>query len=159
MATKRFFPNLETNRLYLRQLMSNDRDFIFQHLSNPKVTEFLMDEPLLTELSQAKGIIDFYKDPESKSRNRWGIVLKDNSQLIGTCGYHKWDKRHFRAEIGYDLSPDFWGEGIMSEALGVVIKNGFETMDLNRIDALVYVKNARSINLLQRLRFQSEGIL
>jgi len=157
--TKQNFPNLESKRLYLRQLTSSDADFVFQHFSNPSVTEYLMDEPPLTEPPQAQEIIEFYKDPELKSHNRWGIVLKSDNQIIGTCGYHKWAKRYFRAEIGCDLSPNFWGQGIMAEALRAAIKNGFETMGLNRIDALVYVENVRSVKLLQKLGFQKEGIL
>jgi ribosomal-protein-alanine N-acetyltransferase len=159
MNQKRNFPDLESERLVLRQLTYDDVDFVFQHLSHPRVTEFLLDEPPLVERSQAREIIDFFKEPESKTRNRWGIVLKESNQLIGTCGFHKWDKRHFRAETGYDLSPDYWGRGIMAEALRVVIKNGFETMGLHRIDALVYVKNLRSVKLLDKLGFKREGIL
>ena len=47
----------------------------------------------------------------------------------------------------------------MTEALRTVIQNGFGRMGLNRIDALVYTENDRSILLLQRLGFQEEGIL
>jgi ribosomal-protein-alanine N-acetyltransferase len=157
--SNQYFPNLESERLRLRQLTTSDADFVFRHLSNPSVTEYLMDEPPLAELSQAQEIIDFYRDPESKTRNRWGIELKSDKQLIGTCGYHKWDKRYFRAEIGYDLNPSFWGQHIMTEALGIVIKNGFEAMGLNRIGALVYIENVRSEKLLLKLGFQKEGIL
>jgi ribosomal-protein-alanine N-acetyltransferase len=79
--------------------------------------------------------------------------------LIGTVGYHKWEKAYFRAEIGYDLSPDCWGQGYMTEALRAVISHGFERMGLNRIDALVYIHNDRSTQLLQRLGFRQEGLL
>lgn len=154
-----FFPNLESERIYLRQLTDSDLDFIFGHLSNPSVTEFLMDEPPLMEVSQAKAIIDFYRSPESKTRNRWVIVTKSSHQRIGTIGYHKWVKKYQRAEIGFDLGPEYWGQGIMAEAARVVIKFGFESMDLNRIDGLVYVQNARCLKLMQKLGFKIEGKL
>jgi ribosomal-protein-alanine N-acetyltransferase len=159
MDTKLHFPSLESDRLRLRQLTSDDVEFVFRHFSDPRVTEYLMDEPPLTELGQARAIIDFYADPESKPHNRWGIALKSDRRLIGTCGYHKWSKEHSRAEIGYDLSPDFWGRGIMAEALKVALRNGFEAMDLNRVDALVYVENVRSVKLLEKLGFRTEGTL
>lgn len=47
----------------------------------------------------------------------------------------------------------------MSEALHAVLSHGFEHMELNRIDALVYVENERSIQLLQKLGFKQEGLL
>jgi ribosomal-protein-alanine N-acetyltransferase len=153
------FPSLETERLILRPLTLEDTDFVFRHFSDPAVTQYLLDEPPVTELAQAQEIIQFYLEPAGKTYNRWGLIQRSDQQLIGTCGYHKWDRRYFRAEIGYDLSPDFWGQGYMAEALRAIIQNGFEHMGLNRIDALVYIENNRSCRLLQRLGFKQEGIL
>ena len=154
-----YFPTLHTERLVLRQLTNEDIDFVFQHFSDPSVTQYLMDEPPVANVAQAQEIIDFYLEPEGKTHNRWGIVRKADDRLIGTCGYHKWAKAYFRAEIGYDLSPDCWGQGYMTEALRTVIQHGFERMGLNRMDALVYVNNHRSILLLQKLGFKQEGVL
>jgi len=153
------FPTLETERLNLRQLTLEDTDFIFRHFSDPAVTRYLMDEPPATDHAQAREIIRFYLEPSGKTHNRWGMFRKSDRKPIGTCGYHKWNKRYFRAEIGFDLGPGFWGQGYMTEVLRVVITYGFERMKLNRIDALVYVENDRSIRLLQRLGFKQEGLL
>jgi ribosomal-protein-alanine N-acetyltransferase len=153
------FPSMETERLLLQSLTAEHTDFIFQHFSNPAVTQYVLDEPPVTEYSQAQEIVQFYLEPIGKTYNRWIIIHKSKHQPIGTCGYHKWDKHHFRAEIGYDLEPGFWGQGYMTEALSVVIANGFVKMRLNRIDAMVYIKNKSSIHLLQRLGFTQEGIL
>jgi len=158
-TTPTFFPTLQTDRLVLRQLTIADTDFVFQHFRDPRVTQYLMDEPPVADYAQAQAIVNFYLEPEGKTHNRWAIMRKADHRLIGTCGYHKWVKAHFRAEIGYDLSPDCWGQGYMTEALHAVIYNGFEQMELNRIEALVYVNNHRSLQLLQRLGFKPEGIL
>ena len=153
------FPDLETARLQLRALSVEDTPFIYSHFGNAEVAQYLMDEPPLTEYAEAEAIIQFYQEPAGKPYNRWVIVRKSDQQLMGTCGYHKWDKRQFRAEIGYDLSPDFWGQGYMAEALTAVIQHGFARMDLHRIEAIVYLDNGRSVRLLQRLGFKQEGIL
>ena len=153
------FPALETRRLLLRNLTVDDTDFVFRHFSDPAVTQYLMDQPPLTEYEGAREIIRFYQEREANKRNRWGIVRRADSQMIGTCGYHNWHQRDCRAEIGYDLSPASWGQGYMTEALRVVIPNGFTRMGLNRIEALVYTGNARSVQLLQKLGFQIEGTL
>jgi ribosomal-protein-alanine N-acetyltransferase len=154
-----YFPNLQTDRLILRQLTMEDIDFVFKHFHDATVTQYLMDEPPVMDYAQAQAIIEFYSAPEDKMHNRWGIVRKADHRLIGTCGYHKWMKAHFRAEIGYDLSPDCWGQGYMSEAMRTVIRNGFERMGLNRIEAMVYTGNERSIKLLQKSGFKQEGLL
>jgi len=154
-----YFPDLQTERLYLRQLTMEDTDFIFHHFSDPQVTQYLMDEPPVATIEEAQGIIDFFLDPESKTHNRWGIIRKTDQRMIGTCGFHKWVKSYYRAEIGYDLAADCWGQGYMKEALRAAINNGFERMDLNRIDALVYVDNPRSNGILKRFGFKLEGVL
>jgi [ribosomal protein S5]-alanine N-acetyltransferase len=154
-----YFPIIETERLILRQLTFDDTDFIFQHFSDPNVSQYLMDELPLTDRAGAEEIIRFYLEPEGKTYNRWGMVHKTDHRLIGTIGFHKWSKTNLRAEIGYDLSPAWWGKGYMSEALGAVLRNGFERMGLNRIEALVYTGNARSNHLLERFGFNQEGLL
>ncbi|MBI4927328.1 MAG: GNAT family N-acetyltransferase [Anaerolineae bacterium] len=158
-AVSQTFPPLETERLFLRSFTFADTDFVFQHFSNPAVAQYLLDEPPLTDIAQAQEIIEFFLEPEGKTYNRWGLFRKADQQCIGSCGFHKWDRRNARAEIGYDLSPDFWGQGLMAEALRAAIAHGFDHMQLNRIDALVYVENERSAKLLQRLGFTQEGVL
>ena len=154
-----FFPALETERLLLRQMTIEDTDFVFRHFSDAAVNQYLLDEPPVTTYAQAREIIQFYLEPEGKTHNRWIMVRKSNQQPIGTCGFHKWEKRYFRAEIGYDLSPAFWRQGYMLEALQAVITNGFEQMRLNRIEALVSIENDRSAQLIQKLGFKQEGML
>ena len=158
-STPNYFPPLETERLDLRQLTPEDTDFIFRHFSNPLVFQYLLDEPPVTEFAQAEEIVQFYLGKDGNSYNRWLMVRKTDQQPIGTCGFHKWNKRFYRAEIGYDLSPDFWGQGYMTEALKAVISHGFAHMKLNRIEALVAIENDRSTSLLKKLSFQQEGLL
>lgn len=152
-------PFLQTERLLLRPLTMEDLEFVFQHFGHPQVAQYLLDEEPVTEISQAREIIQFYLDAENKPYNRWGIAQKSTGQLMGTCGFHKWNKRSFRAEIGYDLYPDFWGQGYMTEALQKVIAHGFGQMNLHRIEALIYVENKRSMQLLKKIGFKEEGVL
>src|SRR5664279_2669294 len=112
---------LETERLHLRQLTLADTDFIFHHFSDPLVTRYLMDEPPVASAAEAQDIISFFQDPAGKRQVRWGITRKSDRRLIGTIGFHRWEKAYFRAEIGYDLTPACWGQGYMSEALRAVI--------------------------------------
>lgn len=154
-----FFPTIETDRLLLRALSMDDLEFVYKHFSDPLVTQYLMDEPPLADRAGAEVIIRFYLELEGKTHNRWGIVRKADRLLIGTIGFHKWSKTNLRAEIGYDLSPACWGLGYMGEAFAAALRNGFERMDLNRIEALVFTGNERSTHLLEKFGFQREGVL
>ena len=153
-----YFPDLETDRLILRSITPDDIEFVFQHFSNTEVNRFILDDEPVQTMEQAQEIIDFYVPPR-KSYNRWVIKLKASETPIGTCGFHKWDQRNRHAEIGYDLSPAYWHKGYMTEALHPAIQHGFEKMDLNRIEAIVYPENTASLRLLERLGFQEEGLL
>ncbi len=66
------FPSLETERLILRQLNMEDADFIFRHFSDPAVSRYLMDELPPADYAQAQEIVEFYREPEGKTSNRWG---------------------------------------------------------------------------------------
>jgi len=87
------------------------------------------------------------------------VFDRESGDLIGTCGFHHWDQSRRRAEVSYDLSPRYWGQGYMREALQAVLRYGFEKMRLHRIEALVDPRDTRSQNLLYGLGFKMEGVL
>ncbi|MEI5907635.1 GNAT family protein [Bacillus spongiae] len=152
------FPNLESERLQLRELDFKDTEFIFKLFSNEKVCEYLYDEDVFTNIEEAEEFIEWNSNPEEKSHNRWGIVRKLDQSLIGTCGFDYWDKYNNIAEIGYDLWYEYWGNGYMKETLEVAIESGFKNMNLNRINAFVALENEKSSSLLEKFGFIQEGI-
>ena len=158
-STTMHFPPLETARLFLRPISYADTNFVIQHFLDPIVQRYLYDAEPMTTPEQAIAIIDFYLAAPDADYNRWTIVRKADHQPIGTCGFHKWNHPHRRAEIGYDLSPAYQGSGYMTEAVQAMVEHGFKRLDLYRIEALVAVANTRSLALLKRLSFQQEGLL
>jgi [ribosomal protein S5]-alanine N-acetyltransferase len=88
------------------------------------------------------------------------ITLKETNSVIGECGFHTWNRKHKRAELYYTLRDDQYKQkGIMSEALEKFIDHGFLTLDLHRIQALVYKENIPSLKLLLKNGFKFEGTL
>lgn len=154
------FPQLETDRLILREMTLDDVEFYFRHFNNDKIVEGSCF-PGPKSLEAAKQELELYCiKPFKENRGiRWGMAKKVGNELIGTCGYYDWNKAAQRAEIGYDLTPAHWGQGIMTEALLAVLKHGFEKMSLNRIQAIIDSKNIRSLKLVHRLGFKKEGVL
>lgn len=153
------FPVLETNRLILRQLRPEDAIDLFDYFSKDEVTKFY-DIDSLTEINQAKGLIEILNERFYNLQGiRWGITLKNNDRVIGTCGFHKWIKKHFKAEVGYELSPKYWHQGYMSEVLAAVMQYGFDEMELNRIEAFIHHENSNSRKLLEKSGFNIEGVL
>ena len=153
------FPVLETDRLVLRRILLSDAKAIFKILSGELVTQFYDDDPFI-EFSQAQEQIAAWDNGfKQQWALRWGIAFKNDSELIGTCGFYGVHSLHLRAEIGYELASSHWRQGIMTEALMAIIKFGFEKMELNRIQASVMLANIASIKLLEKLGFKNEGLL
>ncbi len=121
--------------------------------------EFMILEPFANR-QETIGMIDLLKGlHETGDGIRWAVTMASDGRVMGTCGYHNWKREHFRAEAGYELGKDFWGEGYMKEALSAMLKYGFEFMGLNRIEAFVTDCNERSLGVLKKLGFEVEGLL
>lgn len=90
---------------------------------------------------------------------RWGITLTGQNEVIGSCGFLNVSAKHQRAEIGFELSSDYWGRGIAGEALRAVVRHGFAQLGFHRIEALVEPANTASQQLLERVGFTREGLL
>ncbi|KGR77101.1 GNAT family N-acetyltransferase [Ureibacillus sinduriensis] len=153
------FPVLETERLILREITKKDTKRIFACFSNENVTRYYGEEPLI-HIEQAEKFVDFFlKNYEAKRGIRWGIEIKGEKGIIGTIGFNAWSPKHKRAEIGYEIHPDFWRSGYTSEALLKVLSYGFDELDLKRIGAVVFMENEASNHLLIKLGFKKEGVL
>lgn len=154
------FPVLTTQLLLLRQIQASDAEALFSYFSKDEVTKFF-DLPTFQKIAEAHDLIKTWQERYLKKDTiRWAICLKDQPEkLIGTCGFHNFAAEHFRAEIGYELHPDFWQKGIMTEAILAIVPFGFKTFHLNRIEAFIDPQNLSSRKLLEKLNFASEGIL
>ena len=150
---------LTTNRLCLREITLDDVPALFSYFSNDEVTKYYGMESF-TDIEQAEQLVrHFAMIYEQKKGMRWAIEQKDQPGLIGTIGFNLLSILHKRTEVGYELHPDFWGKGLVGEALDAVVKFGFEELKLNRIAATVFVENEASKQVLIKQGFVREGLL
>lgn len=151
------FPLLTNKRLILRQITDSDVNEIFFLRSDEEVMKYI-DKAPAESLNDA---FDFIKKiaglEKSNDAITWAITLRDDPKLIGTICLWNIQKEHYRAEVGYNLHPDYWGKGIMQEAMLEVLRYGFEVMMLNSIEANVNPGNKASIKLLERNNFTREA--
>jgi ribosomal-protein-alanine N-acetyltransferase len=153
------FPSLTTHRLLLRQIRPDDVEALFAIFSDLEVTKFYGHEPLLSLDETQESITQAQARYAHRENIRWGITLKGEDRLIGSCGLHHFDEGFHRAEIGYGLHRAFWGQGIMSEAVSSVLTYGFTELSLHRIEAIIDIENERSKGVLLKLGFTYEGNL
>ncbi|MBP1754679.1 MAG: GCN5-related N-acetyltransferase [Firmicutes bacterium] len=149
--------NIETNRLLLKSISVEDRDFIFSQFSDDIVTKYLFDEEPLTSISGADEIIASYANSNSISLCRWIMIRKSDQEKMGTCGFHCWYPSENIIDIGYDLKEEFWGKGYMQEALKEIINIAVQELKIKQINAHIYYENDKSIKLVERLGFHFNG--
>lgn len=153
------FPILRTPRTTLREITEADADTIFDCFSQEEVIKYYGQEKFTT-FQEALVLIDIFAENYRNQKGlRWGIERLDTGELIGTVGLNQWNQKHKRAEIGYELHPEHWGHGYASEAASAVMAYGFDTLQLVRIGAVVFLENMASQHVLEKLGFQQEGVL
>ncbi|AKO92103.1 GNAT family N-acetyltransferase [Priestia filamentosa] len=153
------FPFIETNRLLLREIVKDDANDILKYLSDEEVMKYYGLAPFKT-INEALNEISWYQSILNEQTGiRWGITLKGKDEVIGSCGFLNRVPEHYRTEIGYELSRDYWGHGIASEALEAVIRYGFKYLKLQRVEALVEPPNIPSQKLIEKNGFIREGLL
>ena len=88
------------------------------------------------------------------------MIEKSSGLNLGRAGYHTWHTNHYRAEIGYAIhQEENKNKGYMKEPLKAILAYGFETMELERVEALIGPTNTPSIRLAEGLGFTREGLL
>ncbi len=153
------FPIIKTERLVLDRLTDKDVQEVFELRSNPETMKYI-PRPLVKNHEDALEHIRMIDEKiESNIGINWGIRLKDNPKLLGIIGYYRIQPENYRAEIGYMLSPDYHGKGIIPEAVNRLIKYGFEDLKLHSIEAVIDPENHASEKVLQKCGFVKEAHL
>ncbi len=152
-------PKIETNRLILRDVTSDDAEDMFNYLSDGEVVKHMGLPPSQTIADVLDEIKWYTSILEEGSGIRWGITLKDAGKVIGSCGFLNMVPKHYRAEVGFELSKEFWGRGIAGEALRAMVKYGYVHYRLERIEALIEPDNLPSQKLVEKHGFIREGLL
>lgn len=152
-------PILESTRLRLRRISSDDLEDVFAYASDPEVTRYVAWDAHKTSEDSRSFITWALERYTAGEVGPWGVVVKENGRLIGTCGYANWFVTHRRAEIGFAIGRPYWNQGFTTEAVREVLRFGFERMKLNRIQARCEVENAPSERVMQKVGMTFEGVL
>ena len=150
-------PVLTTERLRLRKMTEVDAPALVTIFGDPAVMRFLDGSPVTTE-EEGRALIRWFGGHfEAKEAIRWGITIRGEDSVIGTCGFHRWDRAHRHVEIGYDLASNCWGRGYMTEAMRAVVAWCFGSLDVHRIEGDCTDGNLASERVMVKLGFRYEG--
>ena len=152
------FPVLETDRLVLRQVTDGDTDAVFLMMADPRVTRFLGRAPYLLPEEAARRVQMFESEFQARTGLGWAVTQRGGGQFMGICRYTRFSPFHARAEIGYLLRPEWWGQGFMPEAVSAALDFGFTKLGLHSVEANIDPENAQSRRLLEKLGFVQEAL-
>ena len=150
---------IESNRLLIRLVEEADLPDLLVINGNDEVTRYL---PYATWQSLADGQA-WFKRIEALNATGNGlqfvVLEKSSGQIVATCLLFRYDEQSARAELGYVLGREHWGQGLMHEALCALITYAFGAYALRRIEAEVNPANEASCRLIEKLGFTHEGVL
>jgi ribosomal-protein-alanine N-acetyltransferase len=147
---------LETERLILRPFEETDLEDFFEYAKNPNVGPCAGWPPHSSKEDSYKILCMFMQNDEV-----WALEYKENHKVIGSMGLHKDPLRSAEdvKMLGYVLSEDYWGQGIIVEAIKAVLDFTFGTLNLALLSVHHYSFNQQSKRVIEKCGFVKEGTL
>nr|WP_254207810.1 GNAT family N-acetyltransferase [Paenibacillus sp. AK121] len=159
-------PELYTRRVRLRQLKAEDYPALERILSDPLVIQYVnrIRKPVYARMRRLVAQIKISADSldslhfavECHRRITGESNLHDefnersSSSLLGIVSFQQWNERTGEAQLGYILDRPFWGQGLATEVVGEMLKFGFESLKLKRIESRCQENNQASMRVLMK---------
>lgn len=151
-------PILETERLRLTPLIASDADHLFPIMGDPEVMAY-WDVPEIDDPDVVANIVQGQVDAMAAGKALyWTMRTLVSGEFVGSCDLSEIDGWHRRAEVGFMLGRDAWGQGYAQEAMQAVIAFA-GSGGVRKLTARTHLGNRRSEALLQKLGFDEEGLL
>ncbi len=150
-------PLITTPRTTLRELTTDDADFVRALLNEPSFLQFIGDRGVRTSDDAADFIETRYR--QSYREHGYGLHLmsrRDTGAPVGLCGFVRREALE-HPDLGFALVPAAEGHGLAYEAAAATLDFGHRTLGLTPVLAVVQDDNHRSRRLLERLGFRENG--
>jgi [ribosomal protein S5]-alanine N-acetyltransferase len=154
------FPALDLGEIVLREILATDAQDYLDYMNRNEMEGFLTKENRPQTIEKALEEVQYWGSLFPAKRSiYWAIALKETNQMIGTAGFNHISFANSRAEISYDLNPDYWGKGVMLKSIKGILHFADFGLALVRIQATVIIDNEKSIKVLERCGFEKEGFM
>lgn len=149
-------PTLETDRLILRKIYADDVDEIFDCWMKDEDVSRYMYWRASNDINDTREFVEFeLGNIENDKWNRWILVLKETSEIIGTCLIY-FNNEENSWDISYNLGKRFWGNGYITEAMNRVMQYAKEDLKIKDCIAIHAIENPASGRIIQKLGFRYE---
>jgi len=153
------FIDLKTDRSDLVKISIDGLSDMHRYSIKPDFYKFLEFEAFKNVQETEEYLKKLIEKSKSENGHYWFIKLKSNKKVIGTFGILNIEAKKGFAEIGYGLSPDYWGKGYFKEVLKTVLNYLFFDLNFHRIWAKTQSNNVSSIKGLESVGFKKEGLM
>lgn len=156
---------LETQRLILRELRLSDIDRIYRYANDESINRYLLFGDLAKEdgarkyVQKAMASAALDTNIEQRMQYKLALLVKPEIDFIGSCWLDITDATHKRASIGYFIDNRYWGRGYATEAAKALLKYGFETLKLHRIEATCDADHQATRRVLEKAGLKREARL
>jgi RimJ/RimL family protein N-acetyltransferase len=150
---------LKGKKVILRPVRRTDLQNFLKWFNDTEVTQYLSMYLPMTEMAEEKFIEELGTTMMS-STAMFVIeaIENDTTRPIGTIGLDRINNKDHNATFGIAIGEkDYWSKGYGTEAASLLIRYGFEQLNLHRISSVAYSFNERSIRLHKKVGFTEEG--
>ncbi|WP_456273312.1 GNAT family N-acetyltransferase [Bacillus sp. AK031] len=151
---------LKNERIYLREFIESDWVGVHNYASQDIVSKYQVWEPNSKEDSKEfvnQILIDKSKSP--RTRYVYAIILKETDEMIGAGESNVRDSLNKSGDVAYIINPKYWGKGLATDVAKILIRFGFEDLNLHRIFAYCNPENLGSKKVLEKAGLTQEGRL
>lgn len=151
---------IETPRLRLREFVEEDWPAVLAYQTDPRYWRLYA----WTERTEAdvrafvEGFV-VWQAVKPRLKFQLAVTLRDGGRLIGNCGIRLAEAGARTGDLGYEISPEFWGRGYATEAAQAMVGFGFEELGLHRVWGECVPENTASRRVMEKLGMRCEGRL
>lgn len=148
---------LKNNNICLRPISETDIDQLVRNANNKNVADGLRDYfPHPYDRNDAREYIEMISNLELLSN--FAIVVDD--EFAGMIGFvPQTDVYRYTGELGYWIGEDYWGKGIVTKSLIMLINYAFDDLNYKKLIACVFGYNSGSMRVLEKAGFEREGVI
>jgi RimJ/RimL family protein N-acetyltransferase len=151
---------LNTRRLILREFNYCDWSAVLAYQNDPAYCRYYeFSERGPEEVRQFVRMFVSHQEQVPRLKFQLAVVQAETGRLIGTCGIRRRSPDDHKADIGYELDPEFWGRGYATEAARAIVRFGFDALSVHRIWSWCIADNVASARVLEKLGMRLEGRL
>lgn len=138
---------LDTERISFRPWRPEDLADFHAINSDSQVMHYVGDGVPWTEQRSSEFIEASLAMAERCGYCQWPLIYKSDNCFIGFCGFVEGQP----PEIGWRISPGYWGKGLATEAAKAVLNHALEVLHIRQMKATVQTANVASVRVIQKL--------